>query len=329
LNVTDSADRLRDFIDSIPTLAWSSSADGSAEAFNQPWLDYTGLSLDDALGFGWKAAIHPDDLPHMLRSFQESREVGQVLEVHGRVRRFDGEFREFLVRGTPVRDESGTVIRWYGTNTDLEDRARVEDALRRSEQTFRQMVDTIPGLVAIMGAEGEVEYVNRQVTDYFGRTPEEMKKWGTTDAVHPDDLPFVTAAWRRSVESGVPYEFEHRIRRADGTYRWFQSRGMPLRDMEGRVIRWYNLLTDVDERKQLEERLKGREADLLEAQSISRTGSWRHNLVTGALTISPEVFRIRGVPPTDAPLTIEFFYRGTHPEDGSRVRKRLRERPGQ
>jgi PAS domain S-box-containing protein len=193
--------------------------------------------------------------------------------------------------------------------------------LRRSEQSFRQMVDTIPGLVAIMSAEGEVEYVNRQVEDYFGRTLEELKQWGTSDAVHPDDLPTVIAAWRRSVESGTPYEFEHRIRRADGTYRWFQSRGMPFRDREGRTVRWYNLLTDIDERKRSEESLRRRESDLLEAQSMSRTGSWRHNLVTGALTISPEVFRIRGVPPTDTPGTIEFFFKTMHPEDSARVRQ--------
>jgi PAS domain S-box-containing protein len=123
------------------------------------------------------------------------------------------------------------------------------------------------------------------------------------------------------VETGSPYDFEHRLRRADGAYRWFQSRGHPLRDAEGRVIRWYNLLTDIDERKQSEEKLRRSEADLLEAQSMSHTGSWRHNLVSGALTISPEVFRIRGVAPTQTPGTIEFFFKSMHPEDRARVRR--------
>jgi PAS domain S-box-containing protein len=84
---------------------------------------------------------------------------------------------------------------------------------------------------------------------YFGRTLDELKRWGTSDAVHPDDLPTVVAAWTHSVETGAPYEFEHRIRRADGVYRWFQSRGHPLRDAGGRMVRWYNLLTDIDERR--------------------------------------------------------------------------------
>ncbi len=199
--------------------------------------------------------------------------------------------------------------------------ANPDQALRLSEQAFRLMVDTLPGLIAILTAQGEVEYVNRRVLDYFGRTLEDLKQWGTTDAIHPEDLPAVVAAWRHAVETGVPYEYEHRIRRADGASRWFQSRGMPLRDGDGRIVRWYNLLTDIDERKRSEERLRRSEADLLEAQQMSRTGSWRHNLVTGALTISPEVFRIRGVPPTDSPGTIEFFFRTMHPEDSARVRQ--------
>ena len=190
-----------------------------------------------------------------------------------------------------------------------------------SERELRLIVDTIPGLVAILGPRGEVELVNQQVIDYFGRTLAELKQWGTSDAVHPDDLPAVIAAWTHSVETGAPYEFEHRIRRADGAYRWFQSRGHALRDASGRVVRWYNLLTDIDERRQAEAKLRRSEAFLLEAQSMSHTGSWRHNLVTGELTVSPEVLRMRGVPDDFKPGTIEFFFKNMHPEDRSRVRE--------
>ena len=122
-----------------------------------------------------------------------------------------------------------------------------------ADESFRQIVDTIPGFVAVMTADGGVEYLSGQVLDYFGRTLEELKQWGTTDAVHPDDLPHVIAAWRSSIEAGTPYEIEHRLRRADGIYRWFQSRALPLRDAEGRIIRWYNLLTDIDDRKHVED----------------------------------------------------------------------------
>jgi len=158
------------------------------------------------------------------------------------------------------------------------------------------------------------------VLEYFGRTVEQLKQWGTTDAVHPADLPGAIAAWQHAVETGLPYEFEHRIRRGDGEYRWFQSRGLPLRDAEGRIVRWYNLLTDIDARKQSEERLRRSEAELLEAQRLSHAGSWRHDLASGAFFASPEVLRIRGVESAEPLSTIDRMYSGIHPDDRSRVR---------
>ena len=142
-----------------------------------------------------------------------------------------------------------------------EPRTQPEEASPSSEESFRLIVETLPGLIAVMTADGGVEHVNRQVLDYFGRTLEELRQWGTTDAVHPADLPQVMAAWQHAVQTGQPYEFEHRIRRADGEYRWFQSRGLPLRDADGRIVRWYNLLTDNEARKHSEERQRRSDAD--------------------------------------------------------------------
>ncbi|MGB8007854.1 MAG: PAS domain S-box protein [Terriglobales bacterium] len=145
---------------------------------------------------------------------------------------------------------------------DITDRRRAEDALRDSEQSLRLILDGIAGLVAIMNARGEVEAVNRQVLDYFAKTTEEMKGWATSDAVHPDDLPAVMSAWKCSIETASMYNLEHRLRRADGVYRWFRARGLPLRDAKGRALRWYVLLTDIDEQKQAEEALLAREREL-------------------------------------------------------------------
>ena len=148
-----------------------------------------------------------------------------------------------------------------------EPRTQPEEASPSSEESFRLIVETLPGLIAVMTADGGVEHVNRQVLEYFGRTLEELRQWGTTDAVHPADLPRVAAAWQHAVQTGQPYEFEHRIRRADGEYRWFQSRGLPLRNADGRIVRWYNLLTDIDARKQSEEKLRRSEAEQRQAQA--------------------------------------------------------------
>ena len=212
---------------------------------------------------------------------------------------------------------------------DREGRAYADELLGSTEQSFRLIVETIPGLIAVMTSAGEVEHVNRQVLDYFGRTLDELKQWGTTDAVHPDDRPHAIEAWKHAVETGEPYEFEHRIRRCDGEYRWFQSRGLPLRDTNGRIVRWYNLLTDIHARKETEEKLRRSEVELLEAQRLSHAGSWRHHLTSGSFTVSPEVLRIRGVESADPLSTIDRMYSGIHPGDRARVRATYEAAQGQ
>jgi PAS domain S-box-containing protein len=172
------------------------------------------------------------------------------------VRRFDNIYRWFRTNAQPLRDRSGRVIRWYGVATDIEDLKRAEEGLREREQNLRLVVDSIPGLVHTTTAEGELEFVNRQVLDYFGRTLDELKGWANNDFIHPDDLPRVIAAFTSSIETGQPYDVEQRCRRADGAYRWFQVRALPLRDTEDHIIRWYTLVTDIDKRKQAEDRLQ-------------------------------------------------------------------------
>jgi PAS domain S-box-containing protein len=130
-----------------------------------------------------------------------------------------------------------------------------EEDLRASEQSFRLTIASIPGLVNTMSPSGELEFANQRWLDYYGKTLEEMKGWETSDVIHPDDLPRAATAWKRSVETGQPFENEYRIRRADGVYRWFQGRSLPLRDSQGRIIRWYSLITDIDDRKRVEEAL--------------------------------------------------------------------------
>jgi PAS domain S-box-containing protein len=247
---------IRLVVDTIPTLAWSAGPDGSADFFNQRWVDYTGLSAKQALGWGWEVAIHPDDQQRILETFREALNSVKRLEVEGRFRRFDGEFRWFLFRASPLCDESGKVVKWYGTNTDIEDRKRAEDALRSHEQNLRLLVDTIPGHVVTTTPAGEIELLNRRVLEYFDKTPEELVNWRTSDAIHPDDLALTIAALTRSIQTGEPYEVEHRLRRADGAYRWFHTRGLALRDKEGRIVRWYYLPIDVDDRKHAEDALR-------------------------------------------------------------------------
>jgi formate hydrogenlyase transcriptional activator len=255
VEIKNSENKLRLIIDAIPALAWSARPDGSAEFFNRRWLDYAGLSAEEAADWGWTVALHPDDGARLMDHWRHLLASGEAGELEARLRRFDGEFRWFLFRASPLRNDSGNVVKWYGTNTDLEDRKRAEDALRSNEQSLRLIVDSIPGFVSTFNAAGEVELQNRQVLEYTGKTAKEMKSWAASETLHPDDLPRVIDAWRSAIGTGEPIDLEHRSRGADGVYRWFHARGRPQRDADGRIVRWYNLVTDIDERKRAEDEL--------------------------------------------------------------------------
>src|ERR1022692_3338516 len=255
--------RLRLIINSIPVPAWSCRADGATDFVNQRWLDYTGITAEAALGWGWKVVSHPDDLDanaEYWRSVLAS--PGEERELEGRLRRFDGTYRWFLFRVCPLRDESGNVVQWYGTCIDIEDRKRAADAVRASELKFRMIVHSIPGLVATMTPQGDLELVNQPVMDYTGLAFDALKDWWATGLVPEEELPRVAAEWKQSVETGCEYDVEHHMRRADGAYRWFHVRGLPLRDNQGIVVRWYCVLTDIEDRKRTEEALRASERHL-------------------------------------------------------------------
>jgi PAS domain S-box-containing protein len=176
------------------------------------------------------------------------------------------------------------------------------------------MVDSIPGLVALLTPAGEIELLNPQFVKYSGRTFEEVRLWKTSNAIHAEDRPRVVQEFLRSTTSGIPYEYEARLLRFDGVYRWFQVRGLPVRDANGRILRWCVLLTDIDERKRAEDALKRSEAFLAEAQRLSRIGSLSWRVETGEITWSEELYRIFGFE-RDVPVTLDLIATRVHPED--------------
>ena len=325
VEIKNSENRLRTIIDAIPTLAWASRPDGSAEFFNRRWLDYCGLSSEEASGWGWTSAVHADDLNRLADYWRSILASGESGEIEGRLRRFDGVYRWFLFRANPLRDESGNIVQWYGTNTDIEERKSAEEALRLNEQRLRQIVDTIPGMVCTLSATGEVQLLNRQILEYFGKTSDELKDWVTSDAVHPDDLPRVIDLWRRSVETGQPYEYELRQRRADGMYRWFQSRALPVRDADDRISGWYMLLTDVDDRKRNEVALATAHDEIAKSEAELRTiiDAIPQLIIAlgadgGFLGANQAVLDYTGLAKEE--LGSERFREAFHPEDSERLR---------
>ncbi len=164
--------------------------------------------------------------------------------------------------------------------------------MRARETSWRQIVDNIPGLVATMGEMGEVQFLNRQTLEYFGRTGKELQNWSLIGVVHPDDLARVVESRSRSIETGQVYEIEHRCRRADGVYRWFQVRGLPVRNEAGSITVWYLLLTDIDDHKKAQEDVEQAYLRLAEAQRLSKTGSFITDLIADDHNWSEETYRI-------------------------------------
>lgn len=243
---------LRRTLDALPGLVWTALADGRVEFVNRRWYEYTGLSGEQASGECWLTAFHPDDRPALLEAWRVTIASGEPGEAEARMRRFDGVYRWFLCRASPIVNAAGEVVNWCGINTDIEERKQAEEALRLDEQRYRRIVDSMPTRVVLFTPEGEVFHANRHTLDYAGATLEEVKAWKSNGMLHPDDLDAIVSQMQASLRTGQPYEAESRHRRADGVYRWFHVQGFPLRDSSGRIVLWHFLQTDIDDRKRAE-----------------------------------------------------------------------------
>jgi PAS domain S-box-containing protein len=254
--------QLGSVVDALPGLVWSALPDGRVELLNRRWREYTGLDVGQPSAADWQSAIHPDDLPRWLERWRSASTSSEPWELELRLRSADGPYRWFLCRASPQTDASGSVIRWCGINTDIDDRRRSETDLRTIETNYSGWVESFPGLMVTMSVTGQVKLFSREVLDYFGKTREELRDWAMTDAVHPDDLPRVVAEFTESVTTGKPYSIEHRCRRADGVYRWFQVRALAVRDQHGEITGWYVVLVDIDDVKRAEEAIRASEGSL-------------------------------------------------------------------
>lgn len=250
-------------VDALPGLVWTALPDGRIDFLNQRWCEYTGLGVAEARGDGWRAAVHPEDLPDLLTRWKSIMASGEPGDMEARLRRFDGAYRWFLFRASRLESASGQSTGWCGINIDIEERKRGEEALRADENRFRLVVDGLPANITLRTPAGELLFANRHVLDFYGTTLDDMRGWVIGQSFHPDDRPGAIAARRNSVETGQPYDFETRIRRVDGVYRWFRMRGLPLRDTDGNLVLWYLLHADVDDQKRAEALLAG-EKRLLE-----------------------------------------------------------------
>lgn len=256
--------KLWQVIDTIPTLSWCNLPDGSNEFLSKGWHEYTGLPPEEAHGWGWQVAFHSDDLSPLMKRWQEVLISGEPGEIESRLRRSDGVYRWFLIRMEPFRDETGTIVRWYGTSTDIHDRKLAEEAVLASERNLSLIINTMPVLAWSAQPDGSVDFFNQRWLNYTGLSPAQAQGWGWAQAFHPDDLGRLTDYWQSIIATGESGKIEARLQQFDGSYRWFLFWASPLRDESGSIIKWYGTNTDIDDRKHAEEAVQERELNLRE-----------------------------------------------------------------
>jgi len=393
--------KIRLIINTVPGLLWTARPDGWVDFLNQRWLDYTGMTLEQGLGWAWQPGYHPDDLGKVLSEWQAAVAEKKPLEVEARVRRFDGEYRWFLKRAFPLFDNTGRVLGWYGGNIDVHDLKQTEEKLRRTEnyltegqrlsrtgswawsvktrenlfwsresyrifgfdpdiesgrygpardrihpadrrafdealeqaiqeqkdfvidyrillpggevkhihnlghpvfnstgelveyigttmdvterkhaeealqareRELRLIAESIPGMIVVNSPDGSNEYTTQRLLDFVGRELGDLKGLKWVSVLHPDDADSMVNKWLDSVKTGRPMEVIHRMRRADGVYRWFQSRVEPLFDAQGKILRWYGLIIDVDDQINAAEVLRKTQAELAHVSRLTTMG---------------------------------------------------------
>ena len=226
----------------------------------------------------------------------------------------DSFIKHLGVVGHGQRSESGE-LEFVGAAMDVTAAKEAEERIRQNERELRITLETIPAFVASTRPDGAIDFVSQDWLDYLGCSREEMLDWGWTKTTHPEDLERVLNNWQVALAGGEPLEIEARLRRADGKYRWFLSRAVPLRDGKGNVVKWYTTLTDIEDRKQAEAKLRRSEASLHEAQRLGHMGSFATSVSSGAFIASPELLRIFGFDPDEKNPTVEMFRERIHAAD--------------
>jgi len=300
--LADSEARLQTIIDMVPSFLWTSLPDGSKEYLNKRWYDYTGLSLEEGEGWGWKVVVHPDDLDRLVQEWLAILDARKPGELETRIRRYDGVYRWFLIRVVPLLDEQGNVVKWFGSNTDIEDRKLAEEKLRQDERELRQITDAIPHNIVVMEPDGTRLYANRAFHEYTGIKPEDVNSDSFhAEKVHPDDLERLNNERQTGLERSEPFEIESRARGKDGRYRWFIVRYSPFRDEQGRLVRWYATGTDIDDRKRREERTQNE--NLVLREEIERSSMFEE-IVGSSEGLRQVLTQVSKVAPTDSTVLI-------------------------
>lgn len=243
----ESDNRFRSLADTAPMYIAMADETGNAVYFNQPWLEYTGKKLEDMKGMGWLSTLHPDDAPTFENDFKKAFSEHIAINKEYRFRRADGEYRWMLAIGAPRFTPKGNFIGYFGTYTDFHELKEAQIAVQQREEQFRALADNIPNLAWMARADGHIYWYNSRWYEYTGKSPAQMEGWGWQSVHDPNELPGVLAKWKNSIKSGRGFEMVFPLRGADGSFRPFLTRVVPLRSKDGVIEQWIGTNTDISQ----------------------------------------------------------------------------------
>jgi len=315
-------DHLRLFIDTTPALLHSALPDGNLDFFNKRWLQYLGLPLDDIRGWRWTNTIHPEDVEEFVHKWRSSLATGKPFEAEARVRRADGEYRAFLHRKVPLRNDQGSITKWYGSSVDIEERKRSEEELRRSEFYLAEGERLAHSGSWAFNPSGFFDHWSQELFQIYGLDPAQGAPTleDNLRLVHPYDREFMARTMDNMLAEASGCDVKKRIVRPDGELRHIRFVGVPVVE-HGILKRIIGTAVDITEQEQMTQKLRRREAYLAEAQRLSHTGSFGWNVSSGELFWSEESFRIFGYDHRATKPTVELALQRVHPDDRPHVQE--------
>ena len=347
-SLRESEQRWRSLTEALPQLVWGARPDGGCDYFSAQWTSYTGVMEIDLLGWRWMDALHPDDREPTRQFWMESVAGRQPYDVEYRIRRSDGTYGWFKTRGTPIRDSDGTIVKWFGTCTDITDRKRAEQTLRDQELELRQARDLLEikvmertkdlrrnqaylaeaqklsktGSFGWNVFDGEIYWSEEtfRILEYGPETKPGLEL--VLKRTHPEDSARVQQVIDRASQNAKDFDVEHRLLMPDGSVKHVQVVGHLLETDQPGKAEFVGAITDITERKRAEVALRQTEAYLEEAQRLTHTGSWAWNVARREnVHWSQEQYRLFGLDPESNSPSFEKAFQRIHPEDHATFNK--------
>ncbi|WP_353641791.1 PAS domain-containing protein [Mesorhizobium sp. WSM2239] len=280
---------LSQLVDMVPIQIARHSPDGQPTFFNKRAKDFFGFDLADRekpgmsrLAAAIETAVHPDDAASLTEQFNHCLVTGEPFSNKHRLRRADGVYRWTECRAEPMRDQDGAIVQWYAVTLDIDEEVRAQQALRESERSLRELVETLPARIWCTTPDGEPFYFSKQLREFYGFNMDARDEPDSTRlssilaaTIHPDDLEVVGTLFAQSLATGEPYMVRHRQRRFDGVYRWVQTHATAMRNADGAIVRWNGVNFDIDNLVRAQEALRDRERELSQLVDMVPSLLWR------------------------------------------------------